>query len=128
MDKYFKRCEVSGWIGVARRERLRGYIKRGVTVKERYVGKHGIGIRYKNHLDASHYYETIRTVTVDKQWFTVTFERERINQPPEQRNLVVLNVRKRNNGYYCKLGDGITGILTNDWKLVESDVWEVLGV
>lgn len=119
---------MSEWIDTARRARLRGYVRQGGTVKERYIGKHGIGVKIKTHLDGSHYYETIRTVQDAKQWFNVTFERDHINQPSERNTVPVLNVVKKNDGYYCEWGDGVTVFFPNAWRLVESDVWEVLGV
>lgn len=119
---------MSEWIDTARKARLRGYIKMGDNVKERYVGKYGIGVRIKSHLNTSFYLEVIRTVQDDSQWFCATFERDRINQPPESRTITVLNIVKKNDGYHCKLGDGATLNFTNDWKVVECDVWEVIGV
>lgn len=120
---------VSGeWIGTVRRAKLRGYVKKGATVKERYIGKYGIGVRIKSHLDGSQYHETIRTVQDDKQWFNVTFERDHINQPAERNTISVLNIVKKNDGYYCDWGDGVSVFFPNDWRLVESDVWGVLGV
>lgn len=127
MYKYLKRCEVSGeWIGTVRRAKLRGYVKKGTTVKMRYVGKHGVGAKYKNHLSTTYYTETIRVVENPDHWFNATFER--LTKPIERRCVSVLNIVKRNDGYYCKLGDGVTCLYANDWTLVECDVWEVLGV
>lgn len=119
---------MSEWIDTARRARLRGYVRQGGTVKERYIGKHGIGVKIKTHLDGSHYYETIRTVQDSKQWFNVTFELDRINQPSVRNIVPVLNVVKKNDGYYCEWCDGVTIFFPNAWRLVESDVWKVLGV
>lgn len=129
MYKYLQRHEASGeWIGTVRRAKLRGYVKKGATVKARYVGKYGVGVRCKNHLTTTHYMESIRIVQNPDHYFNATFERDRINQPPERRSVSVLDIVKKNDGYYCKIGYGVTGFFTNDWKLVECDVWEVLGV
>lgn len=120
---------MSKWIDTARKARLRGYIKQGVSVKERYIGKYGIGVRIKTHLDSMYYNETVRTIQNPDSYFTVTFRKKSDNgEVYRYKDFEVLNVVKRNDGYYCNIADGITGILKPDWELYKCDVWEVLGV
>lgn len=119
---------MSEWIGVARNMDLRGYVKRGNVVKQRYVGKYGIGVRMKEHRDDFYYNETIRTVQSPDIYFTVNFCKLIDDKIPIYKTFTVKDVHKKNDGYYCNIADGITTILTNDWSLVECDVWEVLGV
>ena len=129
MYKYLKRCESAGWIDVARNARLRGYIKRGVTVKERYVGKYGVGVRIKTHIDSTYYSEIVRTVQKPDVYFTAVFRKKSdVGDVYKYKEFTVLNIIKRNDGYHCNLADGITAILKPDWELYKSDVWEVLGV
>lgn len=121
---------VSGeWIGVVRNIDLRGYVKQGEEVKERYAGKYGVGERIKAHRDGSYYNETIRTIQRPDLYFTASFRRKSdAGDIYKYKDFSVLNVVKKNDGWHCMLADGITAILTNDWTLVECDVWEVLGV
>lgn len=120
---------MSEWIGVARKARLRGYVKQGAVLKERYVGKYGIGVRIKTHIDSAYYNETVRTVQKPDAYFTAVFRKKSdVGETYRYKDFAVLNVVKRNDGYYCNLADGITAILKPDWELYKCDVWEVLGV
>lgn len=120
---------MSYWIDTASEKMLRGYIKKYEYTKERYFGKYGVGIRIKIHHDKMYYKEIIRTVYKDDQWFTAVFRRNIPGRDAyEYRAFTVLNIEKHNDGAYCKLGDGITGILKPEWELYKCDVWEVLGV
>lgn len=77
MYKYLKSCEDSGWIDVARKTRLRGYIKKGYTLTERYIGKYGVGIRIKTEIDSAYYLEVLRTVQKPEVYFTASFRKKK---------------------------------------------------